>query len=57
MPRVHGVRERQHQPIWDSLLRTTGSPANTVPASTILFGNANIGNLALTNLQVQAALA
>lgn len=57
MPRVHGMRERQHQPIWDSLIRSTGSPTATVQPSTILFGNANIGQLALTNLQVAGQLA
>lgn len=57
MPRVHGVRERRHQPIWDTLVRSTGSPATTVSASTRLFGNANVGNLAMTNLQVAGQLA
>lgn len=57
MPRVHGVRERRHQPVWDSLLRSTGSPAATIPASSILFGNSNVGNLALTNMQVAGQLA
>jgi hypothetical protein len=57
MPRLHGVRERQHQPVWDTLVRSTGSPAATIQASTSLFGNANVGNLALTNLQVAGQLA
>lgn len=57
MPRVHGVRERRHQPFWDSLVRTTGQPAATIQASTKLFGNANVGNLSLTNLQVAGQLA
>ncbi len=59
MPRLHGVRERLHQPFWDSLIRTTGplvAPA-TIGASTRLFGNANVGTLALTNLQVAGQLA
>lgn len=57
MPRIHGVRERRHQPFYDTLVRTTGAPATALQASTKLFGNANVGNLSLTNLQVTAALA
>ena len=57
MPRIHGTRERRHQPIYDSLLRTTGAPATTLQPSTKLFGNANVGNLSLTNLQVAGQLA
>lgn len=57
MPRVHGVRERRHQPVWDTLVRSTGSPATTVSPSTRLFGNANVGQLPLTNLQVPGQLA
>lgn len=57
MPRLHGVRERLHQPFWDSLIRTTGVPAAALGASTRLFGNANVGNLALTNLQTAGVLA
>jgi hypothetical protein len=57
MPRLHGYRERRHQPFWDSLVRTTGNPATPITPSTRLFGNANVGNLALTNLQVAGQLA
>lgn len=57
MPRLHGVRERRHQPFWDSLVRTTGNPAPVIQNNTKLFGNANVGNLALTNLQVAGQLA
>lgn len=57
MPRVHGVRERRHQPVWDTLVRSTGSPAAVVSPSTRLFGNANVGQLPLTNLQVPGQLA
>jgi hypothetical protein len=57
MPRLHGVRERQHQPVWDTLVRSTGSPFNPIQASTSLFGNANVGQLSLTNLQVAGQLA
>lgn len=57
MPRIHGVRERQHQPIWDTLVRSTGSPTAPIQPSSKLFGNANVGQLALTNLQVAGQLA
>jgi hypothetical protein len=57
MPRISGYRERLHQPIWDTLIRTTGDPDPALVNSTKLFGNANIGNLALTNLQVAGQLA
>jgi hypothetical protein len=57
MPRLAGVRERRHQPFWDSLIRTTGVPAAPIPPSSRLFGNANVGNLSLTNLQVAGQLA
>lgn len=56
MPRLHGVKERRHQPFWDTLIRTTGTSGG-VAASTRLFGNANVGSLALTNLQVAGQLA
>lgn len=57
MPRLHGVRERRHQPVYDTLFRSTGSPSDTIAPSTILFGNSNVGNVALTNLQVPGQLA
>jgi hypothetical protein len=57
MPRLHGVRERRHQPIWDTLIRTTGDPSPQLQALNKLFGNANVGRLELTNLQVAGQLA
>lgn len=57
MPRLAGVRQRRHQPFWDTLVRTTGDPTTAIAASTRLFGNANVGNLALTNLDVAGQLA
>jgi hypothetical protein len=57
MPRLHGVRERRHQPFWDSLIRTTGDPTPAIQQQSQLFGNANVGNLSLTNLQVAGQLA
>lgn len=57
MPRLHGYRERLHQPVWDTLVRTTGTPTVAITNGTSLFGNANIGQLALTNMQTAGALA
>lgn len=57
MPRLHGVRERRHQPFWDTLVRTTGDPTPPLQALNKLFGNANVGRLELTNLQVAGQLA
>lgn len=57
MPRLAGYRERRHQPFYDTLVRTTGNPATSIVSGTRLFGNANIGNIALTNLQVAGQLA
>ncbi len=57
MPRLHGVKERRHQPFWDTLIRVTGNPSPILQQSQRLFGNANVGSLALTNLQVAGQLA
>jgi hypothetical protein len=57
MPRIHGVRERRHQPFWDSLVRTTGAPATTLASPATLFGSANVGQFGLTNLQSAGQLA
>ena len=47
MPRLAGVRERRHQPFWDTLIRTTGDPTPTLQNSTRLFGNANVDSCVL----------
>lgn len=57
MPRIAGVRERRQQPIWDSLIRTTGDPTTALGSSTRLFVNTNLGNLGVTNMQVAGQLA
>lgn len=57
MPRLHGYRERLHQPVWDTLIRTTGDPTTPIVNSSKLFGNANIGDISKTNLQVAGQLA
>lgn len=56
MPRVLGMKQRRHQPFYDTLLRTFGASGG-VQASTRLFGNANVGNVGLTNLQTPGQLA
>jgi hypothetical protein len=55
MARLDGVRERRHQPFFDTLVRGIGQ--SNVGNLTALFGNANVGNRALTNLQVAGQLA
>jgi hypothetical protein len=55
MARLDGIRERRHQPFWDTLVRGIG--ISSVGNLTQLFGNANVGNRALTNLQVAGVLA
>lgn len=57
MPRIANVRERRHQPFWDTLIHTTGNPTTALQSTTNLFGNSNVGNLSLTNLQVAGQLA
>ena len=57
MPRLSGVRQRRQQPFWDSIIRTTGVPVTPVPPNVRLFGNANVGQLGLTNLEVPGQLA
>jgi hypothetical protein len=57
MPRLSGVRERRHQPFYDTLIRTTGVPGTAILNNTALFGNSNIGNLAMTNMQTAGQLA
>lgn len=57
MPRLHGKRQRRHQPFYDTMVRTTGDPSPAIAATGRLFGNANVGTLALTNLSVAGQLA
>lgn len=42
---------------YDSLVRTTGDPSPAIAVSTKLFGNANVGDVSRTNLQVAGQLA
>jgi len=55
MARLDGIRERRHQPFFDTLTRGIG--ISTVSNLTALFGNANVGQRDLTNLQVAGVLA
>lgn len=55
MARIRDVRERVHQPFYDTLIRGIGVSALT--NSTPLFGAANVGNRAVSNMQVPGQLA
>lgn len=57
MPRVGGLRERQHQPIWDTVVRAYGTANPSVSSRTTLFGSTNVGNTRLTNLTTAGQLA
>jgi hypothetical protein len=61
MPRIHGVRQRLHQPQWDSLIRQTGGSAvagnPTINSTQLLFSSPQTGNLARTNMTVAGQLA
>jgi hypothetical protein len=52
MPKLAGVRERRHQPYYDTLVRAAAdtAPTTTVQARTSLFQSTNLGNQALTNM-------
>lgn len=51
-----GLNGQQKQIVYDTLVRTYGAAAG-IATSTRLFGNANIGDLSKTNLQVAGQLA
>ncbi len=55
MPKIAGVREERHQPRYDSLVRSDG--VTTIAQTTILFGNANVGRIQLTNMPAAGVLA
>lgn len=57
MPRIGNLRERQHQPVWDTLFRAYGTADPGIAARTTMFGSTNLGNLAKTNLTVPGQLA
>lgn len=59
MPKVVGIRERRHQPYYDTLIReeenTTPSPV--VQASTQLFNGTNLGLEQWTNMSIAGSFA
>lgn len=57
MPRLQGYRERVHQPIYDTLVRTMGDPTPAIQNSARLFGNAVVGDLGRTNMTAAGQLA
>lgn len=57
MPRLHGYRERLHQPLYDTLVRSTGNPSPAVVNGAALFGAASVGQIALTNLTTSGQLS
>lgn len=52
MPKLIGVRERRHQPYWDSIIRVDQdtAPTPTVGADTRLFNGTNLGQNEWTNM-------
>jgi hypothetical protein len=57
MPRLRGYKEKNHQPLWDTLIRTYSTTHTDIVSPTKLFGNANVGTLSMTNLAVAGQLA
>ena len=59
MPKVVGIRERRHQPYYDSLTREPEgtAPSPTVQASTQLFNGTNLGLEQWTNMSIAGAFA
>jgi len=58
MPKLVGVRERRHQPFYDTLIRCGyGGPQNTVGRNTRLFASGNnLSNTEWTNMNMAGAL-
>lgn len=59
MPKVVGIRERRHQPYYDSLIRQEAgtNPSPTVQTSTQLFNGTNLGLEQWTNMSIAGAFA
>lgn len=59
MPKLVGIRERRHQPYWDTLIRadTNTAPSPTVQAQTRLFNGTNLGLKYWTNMEIAGAFA
>jgi hypothetical protein len=56
MPRVANLKERQHQPIYDTLFRVYGATNPNIAARTTLFSNTNTGQLAADQTYICLAL-
>lgn len=59
MPKLVGVRERRHQPYWDTLLRadTNTAPDPVVSNEVQLFNGRNLGLEFWTNMNIAGAFA
>jgi hypothetical protein len=59
MPKLVGVRERRHQPYWDTLLRadTDTAPDPVVSNETQLFNGRNLGLEYWTNMNIAGSFA
>jgi hypothetical protein len=59
MPKLVGVRERRHQPYWDTLIRadSDAAPDPTVSNETQLFNGRNLGLEYWTNMNIAGAFA
>jgi len=59
MPKLVGVRERRHQPYWDTLLRadTNAAPDPLVSNETQLFNGRNLGLEYWTNMNIAGSFA
>jgi hypothetical protein len=59
MPKVVGIRERRHQPYYDTLIRANAdeAPSVTVQQSTQLFNGTNLGLEYWTNMSIAGSFA
>jgi hypothetical protein len=59
MPKLVGVRERRHQPYWDTVIRADANtaPSPTVQNETQLFNGTNLGLEYWTNMKVAGVFA
>lgn len=59
MPKLVGVRERRHQPYWDTIIRAdlNTAPSPTVQNETQLFNGTNLGLEYWTNMKVAGVFA
>lgn len=55
MPRLSNIKQRRHQPIWSTLVRTTGILTNQIQSGQKLF-QSTAGGVAETNMQTAGQL-